>query len=321
MKSFSEQTKTELINYTAESSCCTGAELSGMLISGCYFNSNEIRFAAENLPARKRFVILCGECGVDTNFSEDTTFAKESLRIIGKDKVEKILKKCNIILNDTEENDSLEYLDFEDYEDFEGYEANYILPEDYLKSRCCRCAFLRGVFMASGTIVDPQKNYNLELVARDELLGQLLLSVLKEEGFDFKTVKRKSRYVLYIKTAGGIQDFLSYIGAYQSQMELINITIEKEIRNDFVRSLNSESANLDKTIEASVRQTNAINIIQEKMGLDNLSEELKAIAKLRLENPSVSLGELGKLLKPPLGKSGVNHRMKKIEAIAEKLKD
>lgn len=175
--------------------------------------------------------------------------------------------------------------------------------------------------MGGGTVIDPKKNYNLEIITPYMGLSQNLIKLFSECGFAFKTVMRKSKYVLYLKNGEAIQDFLSYIGAYGAQMELINIMIEKEIRNDVVRSVNSESANFDKTVVAAVRQIQAINIIDEKLGIDELPEDLREIAKLRLENSAMSLGELGKRLNPPLGKSGVNHRLKKIEEIAEKLKD
>lgn len=174
--------------------------------------------------------------------------------------------------------------------------------------------------MGGGTVIDPRKNYNLEIITPYMGLSKDLTKLLGGCGFAFKTVMRKSKYVLYLKNGGAIQDFLSYIGAYNAQMELINIMIEKEIRNDVVRSVNSESANFDKTIEAAVRQIQAINTIDEKLGIDELPEDLKAVARLRLENSAMSLGELGKKLNPPLGKSGVNHRLKKIEELAERLK-
>ena len=175
--------------------------------------------------------------------------------------------------------------------------------------------------MGGGTVIDPRKNYNLEIITPYMGLSKGLSRLLNDCGFAFKTVMRKSKYVLYLKNGGAIQDFLSYIGAYSAQMELINIMIEKEIRNDVVRSVNSESANFDKTIEAAVRQIQAINIIDEKLGIDELSEDLREVARVRLENSAISLGELGKRLNPPLGKSGVNHRLKKIEEIAKRLKD
>lgn len=145
------------------------------------------------------------------------------------------------------------------------------------------------------------------------------LKFSEKAGFAFKTVVRKSKYVIYTKKSDAIEDFLSFIGAFNAQMKLINIKINKEIRNGFNRSINIENANYDKTVDASVKHVRAIEIIQNKIGLDELPSDLREIALLRMANKSMSLQELGKLLCPPLGKSGVNHRLKKIMDISEKL--
>ncbi len=188
----------------------------------------------------------------------------------------------------------------------------YLIPKEMTENECCRKSLIRGAFLGGGTIIDPRKNYNLELVAPDEELSREMQKILREAGFDFRSVKRKSKYVLYLKNSETISDFLSYIGAFQSQMELLNIKIEKEIRNEFNRAANSEIANLEKTIHAAVAQIKAIEKIQKTMGLEKLPEDLREIARLRLAHKDLSLSELGALLNPPLTKSGVNHRLKKL---------
>lgn len=188
----------------------------------------------------------------------------------------------------------------------------YLIPKEMTENECCRKALIRGAFLGGGTIIDPKKNYNLELVAPDEELAREMQKVLQEAGFGFKSVKRKSKYVLYMKNSENISDFLSYIGAYQAQMELLNIKIEKEIRNEFNRAANSEIANLEKTINAAVEQIKAIERIQKTMGLEKLPEDLREVARLRLAHKDLSLSELGALMNPPMTKSGVNHRLKKL---------
>lgn len=186
-----------------------------------------------------------------------------------------------------------------------------------IRKECCRRSLMRGIFLSCGTVIDPKKNYNLELVTPTVALCEELHTLLKKEGFPFKAVIRKSKCVLYLKNSEAISDFLMYMGAYQSQMELLNIKIEKEIRNDFNRTANSETANLEKTINAAVSQIQAIDTIQKTVGLDSLPEDLKEIALLRLRYKDMSLSELGAQMQPPLSKSGVNHRLKKLMKILE----
>ena len=181
-----------------------------------------------------------------------------------------------------------------------------------MKKECCRRALVRGAFLSCGTVIDPHKNYNLELITPYRELSEDLLELLHKAGFPFKAVIRKSKYVLYLKNSEAISDFLVYIRAFQAQMELLNVKIEKEIRNEITRSANSETANLEKTINAAVEQLHAIETIQKTIGLENLPEDLHEVAMLRLQHKDMSLTELGKRLNPPLSKSGVNHRLKKL---------
>ena len=188
----------------------------------------------------------------------------------------------------------------------------YYIPKEMAEKECCRKALIRGAFLGGGTIIDPKKNYNLELVAPDEELAQEMRKLLQEAGFGFSLARRKAKYVLYMKNSESISDFLSYIGAFQAQMELLNIKIEKEIRNEFNRATNSEIANLEKTIHAAVEQIKVIEKIDKTMGIEKLPEDLREVARLRLSHKDLSLSELGALMDPPMTKSGVNHRLKKL---------
>ena len=202
-------------------------------------------------------------------------------------------------------------------EEVENGEGFYLIPQEMAEKECCRKALIRGAFLGGGTIIDPRKNYNLELVAPDEELAEEMRKLLRDAGFGFSLVKRKSKYVLYMKNSESISDFLSYIGAFQAQMELLNIKIEKEIRNEFNRAANSEIANLEKTINAAVEQIKVIEKIEKTKGIDKLPEDLREVARLRLSHKNLSLSELGAMLNPPLTKSGVNHRLKKLMQYGE----
>ncbi len=193
----------------------------------------------------------------------------------------------------------------------------YFIPQEMAEKECCKKALIRGAFLGGGTIIDPQKNYNLELVAPDEELAQEMRKLLRDAGFGFSLARRKAKYVLYMKNSESISDFLSYIGAFKAQMELLNIKIEKELRNEFNRAANSEIANLEKTIHAAVEQIKVIEKIDQTMGIEKLPEDLREVARLRLSHKDLSLSELGALLDPPLTKSGVNHRLKKLMQYGE----
>ncbi len=191
-------------------------------------------------------------------------------------------------------------------------EEQYRIPPELVEEECCKRAFIKGAFLGGGTVINPQKNYNLEISTPYSELAKDMAELLESVGFSFKTIQRKSKEVLYLKNSEAISDFLSYIGAFRAQMELLNVKIEKEIRNEFNRAANSETANLEKTINASVQQIKAIEEIQRRIGLENLPDDLREVAKLRLSNKDASLSELGAMMNPPLTKSGINHRLKKL---------
>ena len=301
MKSFSEQTKNELFKKENYDSCCDFAEFAGMMLFGSNITLKRIRFATENEDVLERYITLADKFGVNVGVTRTSDLSARCLAVISnKDEISALVKRLDIIDSVTNS-------------------VKYRISDELIKKNCCVRAFVRGAFMGGGTVIDPKKAYNLEIITPYMGLHDEFLKLLSDSGFEFKTVVRKSKYVLYTKKSDVIEDFLSFIGAFNAQMELINIKIDKEIRNGFNRSINIENANYDKTVDASVRHVQAIGIIQEKMGLDELSPDLREIAVLRLANKSMSLQELGKLLSPPLGKSGVNHRLKRIIEISEKL--
>ena len=193
--------------------------------------------------------------------------------------------------------------------------------EKLLSRSCCKRAFLRGAFLASGSISDPQKSYHLEIVCQQKVRAQVLQQVLHELDLDARIVTRKKSDVVYLKEGEQILSFLGSIGATQHLFAMENVRILKEMRNNLNRQVNCEAANLNKTVSAAVRQIEDIRWIEACGEFKNLPPNLREIAEIRLENPDVSLKELGELLTPPVGKSGVNHRLRKLGEIAEKLRN
>ena len=184
---------------------------------------------------------------------------------------------------------------------------------------CCRGSYIRGMFLAAGSVSDPKKQYHMEFDIKHKGYAEKLCQVLKRAGVLSKITERKRRYVVYIKEYTGIADTIGVMGAVGTAMEIYNISIEKEFRNRANRQSNCEIANIDKITKAASLQLEAIRKIEKKMGLSELPQTLKEIARLRKEYPDESLKELGERLEPPIGKSGVNHRLKRICEIAETL--
>lgn len=185
---------------------------------------------------------------------------------------------------------------------------------------CCRRAFLRGAFLASGSMSHPQKSYHIEIVCTTEGKAVQIQELMNGFGLDAKVILRKKSYVVYLKEGSQIVDLLNVMEAPISLMEMENIRILKEMRNTVNRKVNCETANINKTVSASTKQTEDIRMIHAEMGLDNLPEGLQEIAQLRLTYPDATLKELGDLLTEPLGKSGVNHRLRKLSEIAEDIR-
>ena len=190
-----------------------------------------------------------------------------------------------------------------------------------LRQNCCRRAFIRGAFLAVGSVSDPKKSYHFEIVCTAPEKARQLQELLASYDVDAKVVLRKRHYVVYIKEGSQIVELLGLMGAHISLMQLENVRIVKEMRNSVNRKVNCETANLNKTVSAAVRQAEDIRYIQEKIGLDKLPMDLEETARLRLEHTEASLKELGDMLSQKVGKSGVNHRLRKLSQIADDLRE
>ena len=189
-----------------------------------------------------------------------------------------------------------------------------------IQQTCCKRAFIRGAFLDSGSISDPEKGYHFEIVCPDERKAGQLQELIRSFGIDAKVVVRKKSHVVYVKEGAQIVDILAVMEANMALMNLENIRILKEMRNTVNRKVNCEMANINKTVSAAVKQIEDIKLIEEKKGFQSLIDGLAEIAELRLQYPEATLKELGMMLNPQVGKSGVNHRLRKLSAIADELR-
>ena len=181
-------------------------------------------------------------------------------------------------------------------------------------------SIVKGAFLGAGSITDPNKQYHLEIIFQEKNNAEYILNICKMFGVNLKMLENKEKYYLYIKEGEEISKFLALIGANKGVLYFEDVRVKREIKNNVNRLVNCETANLNKIVNASVNQINDIKLIQKLNKFDELPDYLKEIASVRLENPDISLKDLGELLDKPLGKSGVNHRLQKIHEIAEKLR-
>ena len=180
---------------------------------------------------------------------------------------------------------------------------------------------IRGAFLASGSISDPEKGYHFEIVCSDAKRAEQLQTIIRSFSVDAKIVQRKKSHVVYVKEGAQIVDMLAVMEANVALMDLENIRILKEMRNTVNRKVNCEAANINKTVNAAVRQVEDIQLISKTIGFESLSDGLAQIARLRLQYPDATLKELGMMLNPQVGKSGVNHRLRKLSEIADELRE
>ena len=311
--SFSAKVKGELGRYTEMSKEEALAQISAMMkVSGTIaFNGKGLSFkiTTEN-PTSARLVF---------------TLLKEHFQIHSKLMVKKSnsLKKNNIYMVVIDEEMGVRELLKETgiFKEVDGgITLDYRIDEKMVETDDEKRAYIRGAFLGGGSVTNPEKNYHLEFVTHSEEYAHDLCELINSCGLNSKVIQRKNSFIVYIKEGEQIVDILNIMGAHSCLLELENIRIMKEMRNNVNRLVNCETANLSKTVNAAVRQVESIKLIQSKIGLKRLPQNLREIAELRLEYPDESLKELGEMLTPPVGKSGVNHRLRKIEKIAEELR-
>ena len=190
----------------------------------------------------------------------------------------------------------------------------------FLKSSCCRRAFLRGVFLSVGSVSDPDKSYHMEFLCENEAQAMQLKDIIRDFDVEAKIITRKKYFVVYIKEGSSIVELLNVMEAHVSLMSFENSRILKEVRNTVNRRVNCETANIKKTADASSRQMEDIYLLRDTYGLKDRPEKLREVAEVRLEYPEATLQELGQMLSVPVGKSGVNHRLRKLSELADKVR-
>ncbi len=312
---FSSLTKNEISKIVINNKCCRLALLSALIkMTGTVqihgVNKIGIRLSTENASiARMLFSLLksCFEINTRVVVRKNKQLKKNNnyTLYIDSDMGSQEILKATGILQDGDK----------------GLRFSHKLPHHLIKKACCRKAYLRGVFLGGGSISDPEKTYHLELVTNNEDFAEDIKEQLNHYELGAKVVVRKGNYVVYIKEGEHIVNFLNIIGGHNALLSLENVRIYKEMRNNVNRIVNCETANLDKTLNAAMRQIENIKYIKKSIGLDKLPEGLAEIADLRLEYKEASLKELGEMMSPVVGKSGVNHRLRKLDQIAENLKD
>ena len=309
--SFSNEIKNELAHLEPETKCCEIAELAGLVrMDGTILIGNKngigLELNTENAAvARKAFKGLKKLFHVETEITVQrrNRLKKNNVylvRVPGQPKVMEVLDALGLM------KDGLMY--------------NPEISKTLVKKECCKRSYLRGVFLGAGSLSDPQNSYHLEIVANSEEYAASLVELIETFGLHPKISGRKNVLLVYLKESEQIADFLNIIGAHKALLELENIRIQKEMRNQVNRLVNCENANLNKAVDAACRQKMNIEFVQKYHGFESLPEGLRAVAEARLENPEVSLKELGQMMTPPLGKSGINHRMRKIEELADELR-
>ncbi|MBP2033483.1 DNA-binding protein WhiA [Clostridium algifaecis] len=200
------------------------------------------------------------------------------------------------------------------------FSLNYNIPDVVFEKNEYKRAYIRGAFLGGGSVSNPEKTYHLEFVTHNCDYADDLSKLINEYNLNSKVIQRKNSFIVYLKEGEQIVDLLNIIGAHSALLDLENVRIMKEMRNNINRLVNCETANLSKTVNAAVRQIESIKLIEKEIGLLRLPQNLREIAELRLKYPDESLKELGEMLNPKVGKSGVNHRLRRIEKIAEELR-
>ena len=301
MRSFAAKVKNELCRAPISRLCCARAEAYGVLLYCNTFTSSEVRIITENEDFAERLPKLFHKAfsvRFDRLPEENGGKGKLIFGITNRDKLSNII---NILGYDPKQ--------------IMAIHVNFgILEED-----CCRTAFLRGAFLAGGSVTDPEKRYHLEIATNHSQASREVSTLMEEMFFIPRTVQRGGDFLLYFKQSEHIEDFLTKIGAPASAMDIMTAKVDKEIRNGANRAMNCDMANVNKTLDAVAAQQEAIKKLESAGQLDKLPEKIQETARLRLQNPELPLAQLAALFEPPISKSCLNHRIRKIMEEARKL--
>lgn len=307
--SFASETKKELTALQSDE-CCAKAELSALIrMNGSLSFTNRVfvvNVQTENAAIARRIYVLLKrlfDAEVELLVRKKMRLKKNNIYFVRlKKEAKEILQALKII--------------------GESFTSIHEIDEELIKEDCCKRAYLRGAFLAGGSVNNPEtSSYHLEIFSLYKEQNDSLCELMNEYGLNSKTLERKNGFITYLKEAEKISDFLSVIGAHNALLKFEDIRIVRDMRNSVNRLVNCETANLNKTIGAAVRQVENIRYIQETVGLDYLPEKLREIAVLRMEHQELTLKELGEMVSGgAISKSGINHRLRKIDQIAEKLR-
>lgn len=296
--SFSGEVKRELCRAPLQRRCCALAESCGVLLYAGAFSSGEARIVTESGEFAQRLPKLFQKAfGVRFDIVPDENAAgKRIFRITSAEKLTKIWQALGYDLN----------------QHFALHVNFALLEEDH-----CRAAYLRGAFLAGGSVTDPRKRYHMELATAHIQVGRETEALLRDMGFEPKNVTRGGNAVTYFKHSENIEDILTLLGAPSAAMEIMSAKVEKSMRNTVNRRVNCDAANLDKSVAASLAQVDALTRLADSGVLKTLSAELQEVAVARLLQPELSLSELAATFDPPLTKSCLNHRMRKLMQLAK----
>ena len=299
MQSFAGKVKNELCRVPVQRLCCARAEAYGVLLYGNTFSPTEVRLITESADFAARLPRLFQRAfGLKFDRLPEEERGKLIFGITDRSKLDRIINQL-------------------------GYDPrqNLVLHVNFglLEDECCRTAFLRGAFLAGGSVTDPEKRYHLELDTGHAQASREVATLLTEMGFLPHSVRRGGSSVIYFKQSEHIEDLLTTIGAPAAAMDIMTAKMDKEIRNGANRAMNCDMANVNKTIDAALEQKNAIQRLQENGRLERLPEKLRQTALLRLQYPEMSLSQLAEKCDPPVTKSCMNHRMRKLLEEAKKL--
>ncbi|GFZ94531.1 putative sporulation transcription regulator WhiA [Paenibacillus marchantiophytorum] len=305
--SFAATTKKELTLITESEACCEKAELSALIrMNGSVQLTNQrvvLDISTENAAIARRIYSLIKKAyklHTELLVRKKMRLKKNNVYIVRvPGQVQELLSDLRIVS--------------------EGFIFTTGINKEIIRGNCCKRAYLRGAFMAGGSVNNPEgSSYHLEIASIYEEHCKALTQLANKFDLNARFIERKKGFVLYIKEGEKIIEFLSIIGAHQALLRFEDVRIMKDMRNSVNRIVNCETANLNKTIGAAVRQIENIRLLQREVGLDSLPEKLREVAEIRLQHPDLNLKEVGDMLKGSVSKSGVNHRLRKIDELAEK---
>lgn len=304
--SFSSIAKGEICRALPGGECCDLAELSALMHTAGAINISSgtlaLHIDTENAAvARRAFSIVKRLYGVNAKMEMHTNPLKGNhiySLVIGEENARMVAIDTHLI-------------------EEEG--ISFVADASFLKNRCCRISFLRGAFLGGGSITNPEKRYHMEFVCRQKEFADGLLNIIKGLGISAKTIPRGRTFVVYLKEGDPIITLLTMMGAHSSILNIENIRIMKSVRNTVNRKVNCETGNLSKTVNASLKQQESIEYIRKNLGFDKLSPGLREVAEARLSNPEATLEELAGML-GAASRSGINHKLRKLNSIAQQLK-